>query len=220
MLKCKKKKCCISSFKWSVVSSCERKWTFHECINEILTLAGHTWSNTILEAHFMAFYSSFVVLWILFHVSMSVCSLHCFLFPSTTLSFFALFLSSIHAPPLFMWHWNSCLVRGVRLARQAGCRLCRAWTLSSLYRTRTLWHRHTFFSYMLRSHTVTSIHIHLNGDRKEWAAGPTFAGFPLSYINVSYDIWIKKLNEKGKCWKHSLNHFPRKTPFIPLLSLY
>lgn len=32
----------------------------------------------------------------------------------------------------FMWQRNSCLVQGTRLARQAGCRRCRARTLSSL----------------------------------------------------------------------------------------
>lgn len=64
-----------------------------------------------------------------YKVSMSACSLFLILsFPSSTPSVsLALFLSFGRAPAsVFMCWRNSCLVQGVRLARQAGCRLCRA----------------------------------------------------------------------------------------------
>lgn len=79
--------------------------------------------------------------------------------PHLSLSSLPSFLLA-HAPPLFMWQRNSCLVRGVRLARQAGCRLCRARTLSSLSHahthTRTQSQSHTHLFHALKPHG----HIH------------------------------------------------------------
>lgn len=91
---------------------------------------------------------------VLFCVSPSDCVfLYSFL---TLLCFlFALFHLPVRLPFAFMWQRNSCLVQGIRLARQSGCRLRRARTLSSLspIQART----HTPLSYSHTSHMLTSI---------------------------------------------------------------
>lgn len=139
-----------------------------------------------------------------------------FFFPHPSLS---LLPSSFHLamlPPLFMWQRNSCLVQGVRLARQAGCRLCRARTLSSLSlaRTPTHTHSHTFLPHSHTSRTVTSIHIHLKA-RQEGVGSWTH----ISWVSIEVyqcELWrleLEELRVTSMSLKHFLSNFPENPPY-------
>ncbi len=135
---------------------------------------------------------------------MSVCSLCLFLFSSPLSFSLTLSLSFGHAPPLFMWQRNSCLVQGIRLARQAGCGLCRARTLSSLSHTHT--HTHTHI-HTHTGHTATSIHIHLKA-REEGVGSWTH----ISWVSIEAhqrELWCLGL-EKLNVTVTLLQQLPRK----------
>lgn len=126
--------------------------------------------STLLKCQYFSHYIGPTVVWkvcfISLHPFLALCVSYfvshrvivcVFLYSFLTLLcfLFALFHLPVHLPFAFMWQRNSCLVQGIRLARQSGCRLRRARTLSSLSHIQA--RTHTPLSYSHTSHMLTSI---------------------------------------------------------------